>query len=867
MFCLRKNVYLALLFCCWFLIRADKLFAQEFPLWVKEMHRPFPDVILLQKEFNNFWMDKMSEDSESNFEADEFNIREEYSWLRPYIHEYFEKLKLGNFPRNHEDHSLRRQMQTSSAGDWYCIGPFDHFNDDYNNVTNTRYGIGRSQQVAFSYQRPNVAYALGAASLFISTDTGSTWQPSGTDQMTYGSTFCMAVDPNNDSIIYIGMGDYYYDPHHWLAQSIYKSVDFGQTFLPLSGGLDSSSVYRIVIDPLNSNHIVAAGFRGLWYSSDAGQNWQNTFYMNDTLVTGHIMMDIKFRPGSSDTVFASCDTAFYYSINGGQNWTQGFSDFQFTNAGSKVILIGVTPSNPDYVYLFTAQDFGNIYKSVDGGITFTPTKKYTNPNLVGYHYSFLDFGQGWYDIAFYADPFDSLTLYTGSIYVYKSTDGGITWDSTFSTVASIHPDQRFLVKSPWIQDRIWVSNDGGVCSKGAGDSTFVYQDNGFTTTQMYHYGSDNFRDSSYVLSTQDNGLAYTLDGVRYNIMLGGDFYSVATAAYHSSLIYFSSGGAIDMDQPNIIHGYTFPEVAIYEPVYFSPYHASNGFCADYNVWETNNISDSIVNWRKIISNPVGVAEFSSLQQSLADSNLFFAVRNDGWLFRTSDVYSANPFLDSFQLPSGNYWLSSITTVPTDPDVVYLAADKILKSTDRGQTWSDVNPGINPLSGFQFVKADPYVNDGSVYLAAQNKVFYCNDSLSWVDYSNQLPVSTFISDLHIRNIDNQIHRVEVSLFGRGIWHSPAYQELYSTTSDLEIPESSLIAFPNPSTGIVNINLENGNPVSELKVYSSNGKLILIATPEVSKSKVNIDLQKFSPGVFYLQAKTKTGFSVGKIVLER
>src|SRR5688572_8023861 len=411
---MKKGLFIVAFFLTGLVCMAQK----KLPDWVLELKKPNPDYKLLQEQFETYWADKKAypTESERKFEEDEFPIQEQYGWLRQYIRKYKELMIVQ--PRRNPNYHPQLEKQSGSSvimGQWTVAGPRDAI--EYMTGNGIPWGVGRVNHLAFSSTHPNVMYALAPGGLFLSSDTGATWYVSGTDFMGYHQFRTVAVDPLNDSIIYLGTGDYVSLPSE---PGVLKSTDFGSTFTPLS--IDTILINVIAIDPLNTSHIIAGGYLGIWTSYDAGASWQKTLSLPNTNMT----FDIKFKPGNSDSVYAATATEFLISVDGGNTWNQGFNNFQFTETNGEQLLLAITPAEPDYVYIATQQDFGNIYKSTDGGNTFTAMKLFTAPSLIGYETTLYSYGQGAYDFTFNADPFDPQKLYIGSISLCEINDGGVT---------------------------------------------------------------------------------------------------------------------------------------------------------------------------------------------------------------------------------------------------------------------------------------------------------------------------------------------------------------------------------------------------------------------------------------------------------
>ncbi len=842
---------------------------QVLPDWVKEMHKAPINYSLLIKEFNDFWKDKTKEPDENdrNFEEDEFAIKEEYGWLRYYIRQYNELIKIRIRPNTAFKKELGKPISPrNTMGQWTLAGP--KIPPQYLSVNGTPFGIGRVNQLSFSGTHPNVIYALAPAGLFISTDTARTWHSTGTDFSGFHQFRSIAVDPTNDSIIYLGNGDYVSNGLY--ETGVIKSTDFGKSFTPLSNGMDTTLITTIIIDRLNTKHIIAGGWKGIWTSYDGGTSWKHNY----TLDPSNKIQDIKFRPFSSDTIYATSNTEFIISTDGGNTWYPGFNAFQFSSTFVSELLLAISDAAPDYVYILSMQDFGNIYKSTDGGTSFIATKLNTQPGLIGYDTGF-SFGQGDYDFTFSGDPFDPLKLYVGSISFYSSNDGGknrqapyYSWSSSWYNTR-LHPDQHYIARNSLVPDRIWVANDGGVYSKLDTDSTFVPKQNGLAVTQAYHFDADNFYDSTFAIGTQDNGASFTNNGTNFYSIGGGDVFAKIYSLYNYSAAIYATGSNIDIHTGSGGYPLNLPDGDNNEAMSFTPVSPATGFIARNHIWETNDLNANPVQWRKIYNNSSGNNDFMNVNHCLADSAIFYAVRSDGYLFRTSNAMDVNPVFDSIALPTNNLWPASIATVNNNDSVLYLCTyDTVYLSHDRGNTWTSVSNNLNTPFGFYEVVADPFTNDGSVYLAASNKMYYKNNVMDWIDYSNQLPDVTTVFDITVKKFNSKDRKVMADLLDRGIWESPVYQNIVTGEEMPNLNEQTILLYPLPAFNSVSVATTEANLlIKRIIIYNQQGQQISKTKDVIEKSKCKLDVSKFSNGIYYMEILTDKGIVMKKLIISK
>ena len=852
-----------------FLIPTASKAQQELPNWVKEMQKTVINYPLLTNEFNEYWKDKTVEPEEEDrkFEEEEFAIKEEYGWLRFYIRKYNELIQT----RLRPNASYRKNVNNNNSirntlGQWTLAGP--KIPPQYAFVTGSNFGIGRVNQLAFSGTHPNVIYGIAPAGLFISTDTANTWHSTGTDFIGFHQFRSLAVDPTNDSIIYIGCGDFVSSGFY--ESGVLKSTDFGNTFTPLFNGMDTTLITTIIIDRFNTNHIIAGGWNGIWTSKNAGASWQHSYL----LPTPNKIQDIKFKPYSSDTIYATSDTEFLISTDGGYTWNQGFSDFQFSSTLVSELLLGVSNAAPNYVYIATMQDFGNIYKSTDSGANFTPTKFNSQPGLVGYDTGF-SFGQGDYDFTFNADPFDPLKLYIGSISFYSSKDGGKNWLAPYFSWGSswyntaLHPDQHFIARNPLVPDRIWVANDGGVYTKFDSDTTFIAKQNGLAVTQAYHFDADNLYDSTFAIGTQDNGASFTNNGTNFYTLGGGDVFAKIYSIYNSSAAIYANGGSIEMHIGTGGYPLNFPDSDNNEAMSFTPVTPATGFIARSHIWEANDLNANPVEWRKIYNNTGGNNIFMNANHCLADSAIFYAVRSDGYLFRTLNAMAINPVFDSIVLPTINLWPASLATIPNNDSVLYLCTyDTIYLSHDYGDSWTSISSNLNTPFGYYEIVADPFANDGSVYLAASNKMYYKNDATDWIDYSNQLPDVTTVFDITVKKFNSQVRKVMADLLDRGIWESPVYQNIVTGVAEQNIDEQLIILYPVPAFNNITVAATEADLlIKRIIIYNQRGQQISTTKEGIEKAACKLEVSKLSNGVYFMEVLTNKGTVMKKFVISK
>lgn len=207
---------------------------------------------------------------------------------------------------------------------------------------------------------------------------GESWYPVGPSNIG-GRITAMDYDPVNN-IIYAGAA----------AGGILKSIDFGSSWIPKTDFHPSLSIGALVIDPLNSNIIYCgtgeanisadsyAGF-GMLKSTDYGETW-----VVSGLEESHHIAELEVHPANTDILYAavsgglyskSADRGIYKSTDAGGSW----SKVLFLNDSTSAIDVAIDPNDVNIVYAAMWERLrgpsfrkaaglnSGIYKSTDGG--------------------------------------------------------------------------------------------------------------------------------------------------------------------------------------------------------------------------------------------------------------------------------------------------------------------------------------------------------------------------------------------------------------------------------------------------------------------------------------------------------------------
>tara|TARA_R110002126_G_scaffold291509_1_gene453284 strand:- start:13390 stop:17436 length:4047 start_codon:yes stop_codon:yes gene_type:complete len=396
------------------------------------------------------------------------------------------------------------------------------------------------------------------------TDVNSPWTQVGIDDNL--SVTCMAVDPNNSQIMYIGTGELY-NPQQALGNGIWKSTDGGATWVNVYQLRGTTSVTSSIIVPgtyfmtdiivrdkdgnpaTTNDSEVFASIGGAFYSSnpkntfvglndygifkstDDGANWSQL-----TLdVDGNPVAANKFEIGLDNTLWMST-TRNIYQKGGGRIYssTDGINfnlKHTITNGRRTEIATSKTNANTLYVLgeVYTENvsgdevaPFVSILKTSDAFATAPTTLSLPNDATGGIPADDFTRSQAWYNLVIEVDPTNDAIAYVGGINLFRTTDSGVSWHQISKnsptgslpgiTVSYVHSDQHSWAFHPTDANIAVIGGDGGVfyanslSAAATSDSAIIEHTKDYNTTQFYNAAISQTTDPEYIIGgTQDNG--------------------------------------------------------------------------------------------------------------------------------------------------------------------------------------------------------------------------------------------------------------------------------------------------------------------------------------------------------------------------
>ncbi|HTM34029.1 MAG TPA: hypothetical protein VL263_22110 [Vicinamibacterales bacterium] len=474
----------------------------------------------------------------------------------------------------------------------------------------------------------------------------------------------LAVLESNPAVFYVGAA----------TGGLWRTINNGTTWEVLFDDIDDVvSIGDIAIPPNDANTIwVGSGENnnrqstswgnGVYKSTDAGHTWK-LMGLSSSRSIGRIIVD----PVDHDVVYVAAlgsvfgpskERGVFKTTDGGLTW----SNVLFVNEDTGATELVMDPANNKVLYAATYQrrraawGFNGggpgsaIYKSSDAGRTWT---KLTRGIPTG------PLGRIGLDV-YRANPnvVYARIEHEKESGVYRSDDAGLSWRK----MSSVNPRPMYFSQiriDPTNDLRIYVlgvelhlSDDGG--------KTFI--DNGALHSDHHAMWIDP-NNPNHIIDGNDGGVGISYDkGASWEAVTNMDLGQFYHVAYDMQTPYHVCGGLQD--------NYTW--------------------CGPSAVRSRSGIG--IDDWRQI----QGGDGFDAAMDP-RDGRTVYAESQDGNIVRvdrlTGERKSIRPVAARGEPPLRWNWNTPIVLSAHNADTIYVGANKVFKSTDRGQNWTAISPDL------------------------------------------------------------------------------------------------------------------------------------------------------------------------------
>lgn len=340
---------------------------------------------------------------------------------------------------------------------------------------------GHFLDMEFNVVNDSVVYAVNGSALNRSTDAGATWSTL-FSTFTSSDRLSLEVTPANSQVLYVMASS---------GQDLYKSSDGGVSFSQVTSPAGIGTFYGYYDNALavsqTDENVLFTGGLDIYKSVNGGGSWATVSTWSNSTSSAYVHADqktITFLPGSGSTVFATNDGGVFKTTNTGTAW----SDLSGNMAIKQYYRMSSGNTDP-YLMLAGAQDNGtdrlntNVWRKIKGGdgmdCAIDPTddthsiasSQYGNfavtfNNWTSNTTSSFPGGDWVTPVVFH--PTNGNIVYAANTELYKSTDGGVTFNATSASLAS--DNITCIAVSTSNPQRIYVNNlsqafrtsDGGV---------------------------------------------------------------------------------------------------------------------------------------------------------------------------------------------------------------------------------------------------------------------------------------------------------------------------------------------------------------------------------------------------------------------
>jgi len=386
---------------------------------------------------------------------------------------------------------------------------------------------GRVARVAGVAGDPLTYYAATAAGgVWKSINGGTAWKPV-FDGQPVSSVGSVAVAPSDPNVVWVGSGEANIRGNVGEGNGIYRSTDAGASWSRVWTA--EGQIGTIAVHPQDPDVAFAAVLgspfgpgpeRGVYRTADGGTTWERVLFKD--VDTG--ASDVCFDPANPRILYAGmwqarrrpwemtsggAGSGLHVSRDGGDTWQQlqgkGLPAAPWGRVG-----VRVAASDPSRVYAVIEAEAGGLFRSDDGGESWTMVNASRGLRQRAWYYSTLT-----------VDPRDADTVWFPEVSMLKTIDGG----RTVLAVKGGGWDYHDVWIDPADPGRMIVGSDAGVSLSRDGGATWLRPP--MPISQFYRVSVDSRRPYRVLGSVQDLG---TVSGPSNSLHGGGillsDWHSV-----------------------------------------------------------------------------------------------------------------------------------------------------------------------------------------------------------------------------------------------------------------------------------------------------------------------------------------------------
>ncbi len=563
-----------------------------------------------------------------------------------------------------------------------------------------------------------------------------------------------AIAPSDPKIIWAGTGDPASGRIPIRGFGVMRSADGGRTWKSM--GLEGTRhIGRVAIHPSNPDivYVAALGYhfspnaeRGLFKTKDGGLTWAKVLDLGDKVG----FVEVVLRPGDPDVVFAASydksrvpwnfddfgpGTAIFRSTDAGTTWRKLAGGLPSGNLGR--IGLAIYPKNPDIMYatIDNANERPRTEEEAKRAAAAPAPRPAQVPRVGGEVYRSEDGGETWKKMNADKEPIGGGKWY-GQIYVDPNDDKVV-----------------YVPNTP-----LYRSLDGGKTWGAKAPENLA----GSVHVDHHAIWIDP-ADSRHIILGHDGGLAVSYDfGKTWDA-----FDSLPLAQYYAV--------GVDMDEPYNIYGGLQDNGSVKTP--------SNGPSGmiTRDDWTAVGGGDGMFN----VVDPT-------------DSRWLYNASQNGAIQRVDQKLGLSQSIRPRPAAGGAAfrfnWTAPIAVSPHNSQIVYIGAQVLLRSLNRGDAWQEISPDLTTndpvkLKGnIEFCTltsiAESPLAAGLIWAGTDDgKVQVTrNGGGAWRDVTRNLAAAGAPEEYYVTRVFASAHKPGTAYATKAGWHRDDYRPFVFRTED-------------------------------------------------------------------------------------